>query len=180
MDNLRKIQPGGIFVTQFETLVSIEYAMGILKDHMIDCGLDYEPVIFMIDKDDAQMGALDETWPSALKWLCGVHAMRDWNRSVPSKCRNQHEKDTKIELLKQMMYTRNETTMQQLEKKILSGATVELKRYLQSEWFSCKEKWCFAFRVSIFSNRIRNSNLVESWQQYVIYLFVNPNSYDTI
>ena len=170
LDNLRKIQPGGIFVTQFETIPSIEYALSILQKHMVDSGFNYEPVIFMIDKDEAQMGALDELWPDSLKWLCGVHAMRDWNRSVPSKCRNQSEKETKIELLKQMMYTRSESTMNQLEKKILSGSTIALKRYLKAEWFSCKEQWCFCFRVSIYSNRIKNSNLVESWQQYV-YIF---------
>ena len=167
MDNLRKIQCGGLFITQYETLTSIENPLRLLKDHMSKNGFNYNPKFFMSDKDDAQIGAFVLVFPDSDPWLCTVHANRAWFRSIPRLCNNKKQKDEVFQLLGSMMYVRDKDTCNNLEKKILRVASRQLKDYLKNEWFSCKEQWCFAWRVGVFSNRIYDNNAVESFNKYV-------------
>ena len=167
MDNLRKIQCGGLLITQFETLDSIAFSLGILQDHLKELKEQWNPRIFMSDKDDGEIGAVKQKFPNAKNWLCSIHALRDWNRTARGKCRNAAEANSVIELLKEMMYTSSKERCNEIEKRILYRKSRALKLHLQNEWFSCKEQWCYCYRAGIYRNRIDTNNPVESFNKYV-------------
>ena len=181
VDNLRKIQCGGLLITQFETLQSIASSLGILQDHLIRLEKQWEPSIFMSDKDDGEIGAVKRKFPDAKNWLCSIHVIRDWNRTARGKCRNAAEANSVIESLKYMMYTGSEEKCLETEKNILRGKKKSLKLYLQNEWFNCKEQWCYCYRTGVYRNRIDTNNPVESFNKYVhsSYMFLSEK-FDSI
>ena len=167
LDNIRKIQCGALFITQYETVESITFALDILNKHMVAQNVNYKPRIFMSDKDDGQIGALRVVFKDTTIWLCTVHVDRAWFRVIPAQARTKQEKDEVFNLMTTMMYSRDQQTCNQLQKQILRKCCPRLKNYLLSEWFQCKELWCFSYRVGIFTNRINTNNIVEAFNKYV-------------
>ena len=162
---MRHIQPAGVFLTQYETDITIETCLQIIKDHMIKIQRRCNPKIFIGDKDSAQMKSLSIVYPTALYWLCLLHVQRNFYRTGRSKCRNAKEAEEVMDLLTKMMYTRSVDKCNELERKLLHGKTAALRQYLIEQWFDedTKRKWCMHYRNGIYSNQTHTSNIVESF-----------------
>ena len=165
LDNLRHIQPVGVFITQYETDITIEKCLQILKNHTVRINKQCEPKIWIGDRDNAQMKATSMVYPKSLYWLCILHVQRNFFRTGKSKCANAQEQDEVMDLLTKMMYTRSKDKCDQFQKKLLQGKSAALKQYLRDQWFveDIKKKWCMYYRNGIYSNNTHTSNIVESF-----------------
>ncbi len=87
--------------------------------------------------------------------------------SVPSRFGRQAGQWLRV-FLDKMLYVRSEETMAKTMNFILQSSVVcddiENKQYLTSEWFNCKEMWCFSERNEYHKDTDTSNNSESCFQ----------------
>ena len=105
-----------------------------------------------------------------MRWLCQVHVQRDYDREIPKHIGKQGAIVVK-RLLEKMMFVPSTELCKQTKQEILSNAyvvdDVELKRYLNKNWFNIMDMWCSCHR-QIFHYKVDTTNIAESWFKFSV------------
>ena len=152
LDEFRHVRTCGLIILQHETKAMLIVSLNKLKHHMDKVvNFNWNPRVVIVDKSDAEIGAVEAVLPFTLVWLCWVHVDRDWDRKLCTYV-GKTEAIVVKRLLEKMKFVRSEATAIETMKQILGHALVfddvEFKKYLQGEWFSerYRKMWCNCHR----------------------------------
>jgi len=67
------------FVVQAETIEQISEALRVLSDW----NPEWKPPYFMTDYSDAEVGAIESTFPGCKVYLCDFHREQAWDTGLP-------------------------------------------------------------------------------------------------
>lgn len=179
LDEFRNTRTCGTFIVQHETIEILTLCISKIVEHMKTQGFHWKPRIFIIDKSDAEKGAITNALPETLQWLCWVHVDRTWDEKL---CTFTGKRDAMVikRLLEKMKYCHTEETALKTRDIILNHILViddqDFIRYLKTEWFQHMKMWCNCYR-QFYHKNIDTTNISESWNNKLKRLLskTNPN-----
>ena len=126
---------------------------------------------FMTDNDDAEIGAIEAVYPESNHLLCWWHILRNWRIRLLQPQNISNDPNFKTKLFDLLMNSNDfEADFEQL----LSIASPEFSKYLQTFLYPKREKWAHQFRKYIKMYKSTNSNmLIESFHNILKTKFFN-------
>ncbi len=103
----------------------------------------------MIDYSTAEIGAIEEEFPTTSIYICDFHriqAMQRWARARKNN-RTSEEQDKFLQQMKKISCADGESQFQ-AQVNILKNLKLyeKVKDYVENTWLSCSSRWAHAFR----------------------------------
>jgi hypothetical protein len=134
----------------------------------------------MIDYSTAEIGAIEEEFPTTSVYICDFHriqAMQRWARARKNNLTSE-EQDKFLQQMKKISYADGESQFQ-AQVNVLKNLKLyeKVKDYVENTWLSCSSRWAHAFRQQQAVNIVNTNNGTEAMNKLFKYEYL-PRSVD--
>jgi len=167
------------FMCQTEDQASISEALAIIRKW----NPSWDPSYFMVDYSGAEIGAIEERFPSSVVYICDFHrieALQRWARTKKNDL-SSAEQEMFLSYMQNIAYARTEEGFKKgvnaLRNSRIYKDHVNLKNYVENTWLSCSFRWAQAFRKQQAINIVNTNNGTEAQNKLFKYKYL-PTSID--
>ena len=167
------------FMCQTEDQASISEALAIIRKW----NPSWDPSYFMVDYSGAEIGAIEERFPSSVVYICDFHriqALQRWARAKKNDL-SSAEQEMFVSYMQNIAYARTEEGFKKnvnaLRNSRIYKDHVNLKNYVENTWLSCSFRWARAFRKQQAINIVNTNNGTEAQNKLFKYKYL-PTSID--
>ncbi|XP_065894780.1 uncharacterized protein [Dysidea avara] len=168
------------FIVQSECAVSIKEALLVLRSW----NLEWNPPFFMSDFSEAEISALEQTFPGVTVYGCDFHREQVWTRWIQDHKNglSVDEREQLLSLLRDCAWAPSASELacdfhykQSLEK--LQKSTVwkqheNVRNWLVGSWLNSPKRWARAFRDHNFYAAVDTNNGTEAMNKLFKYKFM--------
>ncbi|XP_038046190.1 uncharacterized protein LOC119720552 isoform X2 [Patiria miniata] len=168
-----------VFAVEKETVANIKEALGVIRAW----NPWWCPSSFMVDKCSTEINAVKELLPDVRIYISDYHRRQAFARWIGRKESGLDAEQQKMVTMQmdKIAEEQNQTLYNCAKRELLSNKIVaeneEFLDYLQSEWFSCPEKWAHAYRDYAIDNLINVNNGEVAMERFLRYANI-PRSRD--
>ncbi|XP_063236153.1 uncharacterized protein LOC134538662 [Bacillus rossius redtenbacheri] len=167
----------GTFVIQAESTRLIQEALSIFKEWLPD----WKAKFWMTDFSEAEISAIENTFPDSTVYLCAFHREQAWQRWL-RKTENSVSGDPQ-DILNLWRNVANSSTKEQFHIQVNSLKNSDImkknpkaEQYFSTQWLSVAYRWVQAFREKDYAVVINTTNGVESQNRVLKYSYLYHNS----
>ncbi|XP_055347155.1 zinc finger SWIM domain-containing protein 3-like isoform X2 [Paramacrobiotus metropolitanus] len=114
-----------------------------------------------VDKDFAQIAALEKSFPASPVLLCAFHTMKAWKTKIATQKLSQTEKQELLAQFKRVLHADSMNRLEEEERKLEILLPDAMAEYYSKHWKSRINMWAFAYQKSILAFGNRTTNRIE-------------------
>ncbi|KAK3250859.1 hypothetical protein CYMTET_39782 [Cymbomonas tetramitiformis] len=134
---------------------------------------EWDPKVFITDKDDAEIGAIGMLFPNATIVLCDFHVKQAWDRWIKTSAHgvNKKDQDKLYHFLERISKAKNMSLLQaritEFENDTIYTSNSNLQAWWSTEWKSSIHMWAMAYRTNVFTRSIKTNNHTEALNRVI-------------